>query len=65
MKEIIKALDEWTWRSVLINWNYPKTKDDEGKVILKPEVSWSSGDDRLANYNSKALHAIFKGVNVN
>ena len=38
---------------------HPKTKNDEGNVVLKLEVIWSADDDRLANYNSKVLNAIF------
>ncbi|PON99959.1 hypothetical protein TorRG33x02_043770, partial [Trema orientale] len=62
MKAFIKALDEKAWRSVLSGWSPPTIKDDEGKDIIKPELSWSSDDDKLANYNSKALHAILNGV---
>ena len=62
MKAFIKALDEKAWRSVLSGWSPPTIKDDEGKDITKPELSWSSDDDKLANYNSKALHAILNGV---
>ena len=35
--------------------------DDKGKKVTKPEVDWSNDDDHLANYNNKALHAIFNG----
>ena len=60
----IKALDEKkTWRFVLTGWMHPTTNDSNGKEVLRLEVSWSSEYDRLANYNSKALHAIFNGDN--
>ena len=62
---VITALDKRLWRSVLTGWTYLTTKDDQGKVILKPEVSWSFEDDKLANYNFKALHTIFNGVDAN
>ena len=62
MKAFIKALDEKAWRSVLNGWSPPTTKDEEGKDILKPDLTWSSDDDKLANCNSKALHAILNGV---
>ena len=65
MKAFIKALDEKAWRSLLTAWTHPTTKDDKGKLILKLEVSWSSEDDRLANYNSKVLHTIFNVVDDN
>ena len=45
MKVFIKALDKRAWRSVLTGWTHPTTKDDQGKVILKPKVSWSTEDD--------------------
>ncbi|PON56853.1 hypothetical protein PanWU01x14_178340, partial [Parasponia andersonii] len=61
MKAFIKALDEKAWRSVLSGWSPPTIKDDEGKDIIKPELTWSSDDDKFANYNSKALHAILNG----
>ena len=47
---------------MLIGWKHPTTKDYEGNVVLTPEVKWSTNDDRLANYNSKALNAIFNGM---
>ena len=33
--------------------------DSKCKKVLKPEIDWSTKDDHLANYNQKALHAIF------
>ena len=38
------------------------TKDTEGKKRLKPETTWSTEEDKLANNNSKALNVIFNGV---
>ncbi|XP_024030940.1 uncharacterized protein LOC112094406 [Morus notabilis] len=61
----IKARDEKAWRSVLNGWKHPITKDAEGKEILKPEGSWNSHEDKLAIYNSRALNAIFNGVDIN
>ena len=49
------------WRSILIGWTSSTVIDSEGKKVLIPEVDWSNDDDYLANYNNKALHAIFKG----
>ena len=65
MKAFIKALDEKAWRAVLTGWEYPTTKDDKGKFVPKPEESWTSDEDRLANNNSKALNAIFNVVDAN
>ena len=57
----IQALNVRAWRSILTRWTPPTVIDSEGKKVLKPEVDLSNDDDRLANYNNKALHAIFNG----
>ena len=62
MKSFIKSIDEKAWRAVLIGWSPCVTKDNDGKEILKPELCWSVDKDKLANYNSHALNAIFNGV---
>ena len=38
--------------------------NSKGKKSIKPEVDWSNDDDRVANYNNKALHAIFNECNI-
>ena len=65
MNIVIKAVDERSWRPVLTSQTHSTTKDDEGKVIIKLEILLSSRDDRLANYNSKALHDILNIVDAN
>ena len=65
MKEFIKAIDEKACRSILTGWEHAITKDTEGKDILKPEITCSTEEDSLVNYNSKALTAIFNEVDVN
>ena len=62
MKAFIKALDEKAWRSGRTGWKHLMKKDDEGNVTLTPEVKWFVDDDRLTNYNSKALNISFNGV---
>lgn len=65
MGAFIKALDEKTLRLILTG-RCPYTIIDENKkVILKLEMSWSVEDDKLAFHNSKALHATFNGVDIN
>ena len=65
MKAFMKAIDGKAWRFVLTRWEHLAIKDTEGKEILKPEITWSTENDRLANNNSKALNAIFNGVDAN
>ena len=62
MKAFIKSLVENAWRSVLTGQKHPTIKDDEGNVVLTPEVKWFVDNDRLSNYNSKALNANFNDV---
>ena len=44
MKVFIKALDEKVERSVLTGWKHPTSTNDEGNVVLTPEVKWSADD---------------------
>ena len=39
--------------------------DNEGKIVPKPELEWSSKEDKLENNNRNALNAIFNGVGHN
>ena len=65
MKVFIKKIKEKAWRAVLTSWEHLVTKNTKGKEILKPEITWSTEEDRLTNNNSNALNAIFNGVNAN
>jgi len=39
--------------------------DGNRTKVLKPEEEWSAAEDELALGNSKALNAMFKGVDKN
>ena len=54
-------MDVRAWRSILTGWHHQLPQIIKEKKSLKPEVDWSKEDERLANYNTKALHAIFNG----
>ena len=62
MSVFIQALDVRAWRSILTRWSPPTTKDSDGNETIKVEVDWSNDDAKLANYNNKAVNAIFNGV---
>ncbi|CAM8982853.1 unnamed protein product [Rhodiola kirilowii] len=53
------------WRAVMIGWTEPMMANPEGAVMPKPEALWSEADDVAAVGNSKALNAIFCGVDEN
>ncbi|CAM8987050.1 unnamed protein product [Rhodiola kirilowii] len=65
MKAFLKSLDERAWRAVMIGWTEPMMANPEGVVMPKPEALWSEADDVAAVENSKALNAIFYGVDEN
>ncbi|CAM8895717.1 unnamed protein product [Rhodiola kirilowii] len=65
MKAFLKSLDERAWRAVMIGWTKPMMANPEGAVMPKPEALWSEADDVAAVGNSKALNAIFYGVDEN
>ena len=49
MREFISTLDEKAWISLLAGWSPPTKMDDEGKIVPKPELEWSSKEDKLEN----------------
>ncbi|CAM8994318.1 unnamed protein product [Rhodiola kirilowii] len=65
MKAFLKSLDERAWRAVMIGWTEPIMANPEGVGMPKPEALWSEADDVAAVGNSKALNAIFYGVDEN
>jgi hypothetical protein len=63
----LKSIDSRTWKAVLKGWSHPVIVDKEGKstLALKAEKDWSKEEDVLALGNSKALNALFNGVEPN
>src|SRR6266487_6089845 len=67
MEAFLKSIDSKTWKAVLIRWEPPVLQDKDGKNLeeLKPESEWSKEEDELALGNSKALNALYNGVDKN
>ncbi|GAU32755.1 hypothetical protein TSUD_323230 [Trifolium subterraneum] len=67
MIAFLKSIDSRTWKAVLKGWEHPKVKDANGADTdeLKPEEDWTDAEDSLALGNSKALNALFNGVDKN
>ena len=66
MVAFLKSLDNKAWKAVLTGWVHPViTKEGEATTEKKPEEQWSKEEDDLALGNSKALNAIFNGVDKN
>jgi len=67
MSAFLKSIDSKTWKAVLRGWEHPVTLDEDGNRtnVLKPEEEWTVAEDELALGNSKALNALFNGVDKN
>ncbi|XP_045789080.1 uncharacterized protein LOC123884116 [Trifolium pratense] len=64
MMTFLKQIDSKIWKEVLRGWDHPVKMDKEGKPTLElnPEEEWSKEEDELALANSKALYALYNGV---
>ncbi|CAJ2638184.1 unnamed protein product [Trifolium pratense] len=64
MMAFLKQIDSKTWKAVLRGWTPPVKMDKDGKptLELKPDEEWSKEEDELALANSKALYALYNGV---
>jgi hypothetical protein len=67
MVAFLKSMDNKTWKVVIRGWEHPVMNDTDGKATteLKHEEDWSKEEDELALGNSKALNALFNGVDKN
>ena len=64
VKAYIKAIDEKAWHSILTGWTSPIVITDEVTTV-KSEETWTKAENNLANFNFKALNAIFSHVDAN
>ncbi|XP_057418346.1 uncharacterized protein LOC130712533 [Lotus japonicus] len=67
MIAFLRSIDDGrVYKSVLKGWTHPvQTKEGTTTIELKLEVDWSKTEDEEAAANSKALNAIFNGVDKN
>jgi hypothetical protein len=67
MSAFLKSIDSKTWKAVLKGSEHPVTLDADGNRtnVLKPEEEWTAVEDEVALGNSKALNALFNGVDKN
>ena len=63
----LKSLHNRAWKVVLKGWKHPIKLGENGEPTseLKPEKYWSKEEDEIALGNSKALNAIFNGIDNN
>ncbi|XP_057452263.1 uncharacterized protein LOC130744085 [Lotus japonicus] len=67
MIAFFRSIDSKTWKSIVKGWKHPMKRDKEGTSTteLKLEEEWTKEEDDKALSNSKALNAIFNGVDKN
>ena len=65
MIAFLKFMDNKAWKVILKGWNHPIMKEKDGNESLKPEEDWSKEEDELYLGNSKALNALFNGMDKN
>lgn len=67
MVAFLKSMDNKTWKAVIKGWEHHVVKDKDAKdtTDLKPEEDWFKEEDELVLGNSKALNALFNGVDKN
>ena len=65
MMAFLKSIDSERWKAVLSRWEYPTIQDENGKISLKLEISWTKEEDETSLENSRALNALFNGVDQN
>ncbi|MCI58930.1 gag-pol polyprotein, partial [Trifolium medium] len=53
------------WKAIIKGWTHPVVTVEDGTTSLKPEAEWSEAEVNEALRNSKALNAIFNGVDKN
>ncbi|CAM9000044.1 unnamed protein product [Rhodiola kirilowii] len=62
MKAFLKSQDESVWEAVEQGWTHPVAIDEEGKVSLLAKDKWTEVQKKAEAANSKAMNAIFSGV---
>src|ERR1044072_4927338 len=68
MTAFLKSIDNKTWKAIVKGWTPPVNKTTEGSsttLDYKKEEDWTNEEDEEALANSKALNAIFNGVEKN
>ena len=67
MSAFLKSIDSRTWKAALRGWEDLVVLDKDGNktVVFKPKEEWTTAKDELALGNSKALNALFNGVDNN
>ncbi|KAM6596627.1 hypothetical protein CsatA_007151 [Cannabis sativa] len=64
MRAFLRAVNERVWMAIEDGWTCP-TMMDNGVTKPKPTSLWTPDEMERANFNSKAMHALFNAVSTN
>lgn len=64
MKAFIMSLDEAAWEAVEDGWTWPIVIDTNVNTRFKEKIKYTRVEKGVAHGNSKALNAIFNGVDM-
>ncbi|CAM8882475.1 unnamed protein product [Rhodiola kirilowii] len=62
MKAFLKSQDESVWEAVETGWAHPEVTAEDDKVSLLPKDKWTEAQKNAEAANSRAMNAIFSGV---
>ncbi|CAM8910850.1 unnamed protein product [Rhodiola kirilowii] len=62
MKAFLKSQDKSVWEAVEQGWAHPVATNEEGKLSLLAKDKWTEVQKKAEAANSKAMNAIFSGV---
>ena len=67
MVAFIKSMDNKAWKAVVKGWDPPMVVGLDGKAtnVVKAEEDWDDKYEKSSERNSKALNALFNGVDKN
>src|ERR1044072_7815122 len=65
MIAFLRSVDMKAWRAADKGWKHPTKVEKDGTTVLKPEEEWRKEEEELALGNSKALNALFNGIDRN
>ena len=67
MVAFIKSVNIKAWKVMVKGWDPPMVVGLDGKAtnVVKAEEDWDDKDEKSSEGNSKALNALFNGVDKN
>jgi len=61
IKSVIRGIDVFVWKSVLVKWEEPTIKNEDGS-FTRPEIDWTDDEMKKCKFNARALTTIHCSV---